>query len=146
MKTTLPAPTTTSFERFLAILSAGLCLAATLLLWWNISKVQSMWLLPGLYFVEVVLLGGLGAFSFIRAGPRAKFLAWGAAGALLGFSLLGALSVGLIYLPVALVFLVICVTSAVRNKQNLVAGLGVCLAAGLAQMALMLAVIRIPGV
>jgi hypothetical protein len=144
MDTAKPA-TMILIEKILAILAAGLCLVVTLLLWWSISKYQSMWPLPGLYFVEVVLLGGLGAFSFFQAGSRGKFLAWGAAGALLGFSILGAFSVGFIYLPVALVFLVICVTSAVRNKQHLMAGLGVCLAAGLAQVALMLAVIRIPG-
>jgi hypothetical protein len=145
MKTTLQGATTTSFERFFAILGAGLCLVVTLLLWWGISKYQSMWLLPGLYFIELVLLGGLGAFSFIRGGPRGKFLTWGAAGALLGFSILGAFSVGFFYLPAALIFIVICVTSAVRNKQRLTAGLGVCLAAGLAQVALMAAAIHIPG-
>ena len=130
--------TTTLLEKILAILAAVVCLVSTILLWGGISDHQSMWPLPGLYFIMVMVLGVLGAFSFIWGGSIGKFITWGAAGALLGFSILGAFSVGFFYLPAALLLIVISITSVVRNKAPLLAHLAVGLVVGLALVALML--------
>jgi hypothetical protein len=102
-----------------------------------------MWPLPGLYFIEIVALSSISAFVFVRGDPRDNFITWGAAGAISAFSILGALSVGLFYLPVALIFAIISVTSDVRNKQHITAHLGIFLIAGIAQFALMFAAIRV---
>jgi hypothetical protein len=128
-----PIPATGPSERFLAILGAGICLVVTFLLWRSIRVYQPMWPQPGL----------LAAVAFIPGEPGLKYIVWGAAGALFGFSILGSLSVGFFYLPVAVIFMVLSVTSDVRNKQSITAHLGVFLAAGLAQAALMLAVVHI---
>jgi hypothetical protein len=138
-----PIPATGPSERFLAILGAGICLVVTFLLWRSIRVYQPMWPQPGLYFLEVVALALLAAVAFIPGEPGLKYIVWGAAGALFGFSILGSLSVGFFYLPVAVIFMVLSVTSDVRNKQSITAHLGVFLAAGLAQAALMLAVVHI---
>jgi hypothetical protein len=102
-----------------------------------------MWPLPGGYFVEVVALSIISAFTFVWCDVRYRVITWGADGVFSAFSILGAFSVGFLYLPVALIFAVISVTSDVRNKQNILMHLGVCLIAGIAQVALMFAVNRL---
>ena len=128
------------FERILAILAAVICLTITLVFWFSISPYQGMWPLPGLYFVEMVSLSFISTFIFVRGDPRGSLMTWVAAGVISAFSFLGALSVGFFYLPVALMFSVISLTSDVRNKQNRPARLGIFLMAGIAQLTLMLAV------
>lgn len=102
-----------------------------------------MWPLPGLYFIEMVALSIMSAFLFIRGNARDRILIWGAVGVFIGFSILGALSVGFFYLPVALIFAVISVTSDVRNKQRIAMHLGVCVIAAVVQVVLMFAAIRL---
>jgi hypothetical protein len=70
-------------------------------------------------------------------------MTWVAAGVISAVSFLGAASVGLFYLPVALMYIVISLTWDVRNKQNKPARLGIFLIAGIAQSVLMLAAIRL---
>ena len=102
-----------------------------------------MWPLPSLYFIELVAISITSAFIFVRGDARDQFITWGATGVISAFSILGAASVGFFYLPVALIFAVISVTSTVRNKQRMTAHLGIFLIAGIAQMALMFAAIRL---
>ena len=130
-------------ERILAILAAVVCLAITLVFWFTISPYQSMWPLPGLYFVEMVSLSFISTFIFVRGDPRGSLMTWVAAGVLSAFSFLGALSVGCFYVPVALMFSVISLTWDVRNKQNKPARLGIFLIAGIVQSALMWAAIEL---
>jgi hypothetical protein len=136
-------PTTTihPIERFLAILGAIVCLIITIPIWWSISAQQTMWPLPGLYLIEMVALSIISTFAFFRGDPRDKFITWGAIGVIGAFSMVGAFSVGFFYLPVALIFAIISVTSDVRNKQHILAHLGICLIAGIAQGILMFAII-----
>jgi hypothetical protein len=124
-------------ERFLAILGAVICLIITILFWLSVSAYQTMWPLPALYFIEMVALSSISAFLFVRGDPRDKFIIWGAAGVIGAFSILGALSVGFFYLPVALIFVVISVTSDVRNKHHNPAHLRIFVIAGTVQLALM---------
>ena len=141
MQGTRQTTITSPLERFLAILAAVVCLIITILFWLSVSAYQTMWPLPALYFIEMVALSIISAFIFVRGDPREQFIIWGTAGVISAFSILGALAVGFFYLPVALIFAVIAVTSAVRNKQHITAHLGVFLIAGIAQLALMLAAI-----
>jgi hypothetical protein len=127
-------------ERILAILAAVVCLTITVVVWITESLRQSMWPIPGLYFVEIVSLSFVSTFIFVRGDPRGSLMTWVAAGVISAFSFLGAASVGLFYVPVALMFSVISLTWDVRNNQNRPARLGIFLIAGIAQLTLMLAV------
>lgn len=130
-------------ERILAIVGSVLGLIISGMLWWSISKMQSMWPLPGLYFIEMAALGVIGALAFLRGDKLGKFITWGAAGILSGFSIVGAMSVGFFYLPVALIFGGIGISWDARNKQPILAHLGVFIVAGILQAALMFAAIRL---
>lgn len=137
-QTTITSP----LERLLAILGAVFCLIITILFWLSVSAHQNMWPLPALYFLEMVVLSIISAFIVVRGDPRDQFITWGTAGVMSAFSILGAFSVGFFYLPVALLFAILSVTSAVRNKQPIAAYSAIFLIAGIAQSALMFAAIR----
>ena len=126
------------WERVLAILAAVLCLTITILLWLSVSANQAMWPLPALYFIEIVTLSIISAFMFVRGDPRGPFLTWGTAGVIGVFSILAALSVGFFYLPFALIFAILSISSDVRNKKHIPAHLGTFFLAGIAQFALIL--------
>ena len=131
-------------DRTLAILGSGLCLVVSGILWWSLSAQQSMWPLPGLYFIEMAALSIVCALlAFFDGYPRGQFITWGAVGIFTGFSILGAWSVGFFYLPVAIIFGVIAIRSDLRDKQPVAAHIAVCLIAGLLQVVLMLAAIRL---
>ena len=123
------------------------CLVVTVPIWRSISAQQGMWPLPGLYLLEMVALSVLCAFAFYRGGPRSQFITWGALGVFLAFSILGAFSIGFFYLPVALIFGAAAIIADVKDKDRDVrrigAHLAVCVIAGLAQAALMLAATRL---
>src|SRR5512133_3017166 len=125
-------------ERILAILAAVVCLIITLIFWFSLSAYQNMWPLPGLYLIEMVALSIISTFLFIRGDPRGSSVTWGAAGVIIAFSILGALSIGFFYLPVALLFGVVSIIWDVRNKQHILAHLGIFLIAGIVQLVLML--------
>jgi hypothetical protein len=134
--------TTHPLEGIFAILGAGACLIITILIWRSIGSFQDTWLLPGMYFVELAALSIVSALTFFRDDPRGRFITWGAAGAIGAFSILGALTVGFFYLPIALLFAILSLTWDVRNKQRILPHLGVCLLAGIVQAALMIAAIQ----
>ena len=81
--------------------------------------------------------------AFVDGGPVSRFITWSAVGLLIGFSFLGAWSVGFFYLPVAIIFGVLAILSDVRNKQPIPVHLGVCLIAGVVQVLLMLLTTRL---
>jgi hypothetical protein len=143
MQVSKQTTSTHRLERFLAILGAVVCLIITIPIWWSLSAYQSMWLLPGFYFLEMVLLSILNVFMVIRVSPHRGSIIWATVGVFITFSVLGAFSVGFFYLPVALIFAVLAITLDVRNKQPVAEHLGICLIAGLAQAAMMFAAIRL---
>ena len=130
-------------ERFFAVFGAIACLIITILIWLSVSTYQGIWPLPGLYFIELIALGVIGAFAFIRSQAYGTLITWSAAGAFTAFSILGALSVGFFYLPIVLIFTVISVSADIRNRQRIAIHLGVWFIAGVAQAALMLAAIQL---
>jgi len=136
--------TTHPLERILAIAGAGLGLVVKAILWVSIGAHQSLWPLPGLYFLEMAALSVVCALlAFVGDNPLGQLITWGAVGIFTAFSILGAWSVGFFYLPVAILFAVIAIMSDLRNKQHIAVHIGVCLIAGIVQVALMLAVIRL---
>ena len=133
---------TTQLEKLLAVFAAVICLTITVIIWWSISAHQGIWPLPGLYFIELVALSLLSTVVFICGRGRIRVIPWIAVGVFMAFTILGAFSVGLFYLPVAMIFAVISITSDIRNKQPIPSHLGISLAAAIIQAALMLLVIR----
>jgi hypothetical protein len=130
-----------NLERVLAILAAVVCLSITLIFWFSLSAYQTMWPLPGLYFIEMVALSIISTFLFIRGDPHGSLITWGVAGVISAFSILGAFSIGFFYLPVALTFGVVSIIWDVRNQKNVPVHLSIFLIAGLVQVVLMLAAI-----
>lgn len=130
-------------ERLLAILGAATCLVITVVIWRSIDTYQSMWLLPGFYFVEMVALAIVGALVFMRSVYLGTVITWAAAGIFSAFSISGMWSVGFFYLPIALIFAIISISSDVRNKQPIAARLPIFLIAAIVQGLLMIALIRL---
>jgi len=144
MQTTNSSPKTTRpLERILAIAGLIACLVVTAILWLGISAQQPMWPLPGLYFIEMAVLSMVCALlAFGNGNSRGQFILWGAVGIFIAFSILGAMSVGFFYLPVAIIFGAIAILSDIRKRQPIAVHFGVCLIAGMVQVILMLAAIR----
>ena len=139
---------TTLLERIVAVFGVIICLVITVPIWRSISAQQPIWPLPALYFIEMVVLSMLSASLFFRGNARGRIIVWCAVGLIFGFSVLGALSVGFFYLPVAILLGGISITSDVRTRQNLGRHLVVSLIAGIVQVVVMFAAMRLlyPGV
>jgi hypothetical protein len=136
--------TTHSLERILAIAGTVICLVVTVILWRSIGAQQSLWPFPGLYFLEMAVLSVVCALlAFAGHNSLGQFITWVSVGIFFGFSILGAMSVGFFYLPVAVIFAVIAIRSDIKKKQHIAAHIGACLIAGIVQAVLMLAVIHI---
>lgn len=108
---------------------------------WSVSAQQSLWPLPGLYFIEMVALSLISAVMFVRGDPGNQFVVWGAVGIFSAFSIIGAWSVGFFYLPVTIIFGMVAILSDLRKKQLSAVHFGGCLLAGIAQAVLMFAAI-----
>jgi hypothetical protein len=130
-------------ERFLASVGLAVCVVITIASWSSVSAQQTMWPLPGLYFIELVLLSVVSAGMFLRNDRRRSAVTWAVAGAFSGFVVIAAWSIGLFYLPVTVLFGLSAIVSDRRSGQNLVRHLVLCVIAGIAQAALMLLAIRV---
>ncbi|MGE5072538.1 MAG: hypothetical protein ACM3MF_03850 [Anaerolineae bacterium] len=130
-------------ERVLSVLAAGACLFITIAIWRSVSGNQPMWLLPGLYFVEMPAVALLTAAAFLLGVPASARIAWVAAGILLAFAVMGAFSVGLFYLPISVMFILLAVLRTVRQDSSLLRGVLVLLAAAVLQAAFMFLMIRL---
>jgi asparagine N-glycosylation enzyme membrane subunit Stt3 len=103
--------------------------------------------MPGVYLLEMMAMGVIGAFSVVN-GNAERLSAWGAVtwavvGVLAAFVVLGAWSIGLLFLPAVLIFAIVAILSDRRRSQNIILHLGLCVMAGLAQAGVMLAAIRL---
>jgi len=141
-----PTRSTRKLERLLAALAAAICLILCTLIWQVLSAQQPMWPLPALYLLEMPAASILGLWDIwsgeTRPSPSGGIVTWAVTGILFAFVIIGAWSVGFLFIPVAGLFGIAAVLSDRRQGHNLVVHLGVGLAAALAQTALMLAVIR----
>ena len=131
------------FERYLAVVAALGCVAITVAVWVSLRAVQPMWPLPALYLIEVSGLSVVAAIAFVRGGRRSGIITWAAVGMLAAFCILGILSVGGLYLPTTLLLAIVGFTSGLRNKSSLLRDIGLGLVAGLAQIGVMLTVVRL---
>ncbi len=125
------------------VLAAVGCIALTIAIWRNISANQAMWPLPGLYFVELPAISLAAAVGWKLDLSWARVVTWAALGIVLAFCILGALSVGMLYLPVALLLAVAVISSDLKEAQPIMIHLAICLGAAIAQAALMLLAIRL---
>ena len=132
---TVPHP----IERLAAVFCAAACIVITILVWRSVSSSQNTWPFPALYFLELMLLGMAVALAFLRPSQSRAVVAMAASGVLAAFSMLGAWTVGLVYVPAALAALIAGLAAEVRNKGSILAHAGVFLIAALAQAAVMLA-------
>lgn len=142
-KTTSP-DSTHPLARFLAVLGAAACLAITAAVWRSVGANQPMWPLPALYFIELMLLGIAVAALFLGESPSGAVLAWGAAGVFAAFSVLGAWTVGFLYLPTTVLLFAASILEDLGAKANLPAHAAVCLTAGVVQAALMVGIALAP--
>ena len=105
-------------EKFVALLGSAICAALAAVLWRRVSTWQNTLPFPALYFVELMVLGVVVAAAYLRPSPRRASTAWAAAGATTGFSILGAWTVGLFFLPAAVAFAASALITDVRNRGN----------------------------
>ncbi len=120
-------------ERILAVLAAAACLFLSVGLWRTVSTNQPMWPLPGLYFVELPAIGILSAVLFLGEYRFSATVGWIVSGVYVAFVLLGAFSVGLFYLPIAIMFIMVAVLATVRQEHSILRGLGALLLGAMAQ-------------
>lgn len=73
--------------------------------WGPVAPQQAMWPFPGLYFLELTVLPALAAHSAFQSWRQRTRIACVSGGAVFSFALLGAWSVGVAYVPLALLLL-----------------------------------------
>jgi asparagine N-glycosylation enzyme membrane subunit Stt3 len=78
-----------------------------------------------------------------RLSPLRGILAWAVVGILFAFVVMGAWSVGFLFIPVTVLFAIVAILSDRRHGHNLIVHLGISPAAALAQATLMLVVIHL---
>ncbi len=130
-------------EQALAVLAAAATVFLTIGIWRSVSAQQSMWPLPGLYFVELPAVAIITAIAFLNASRCSPLVAWAAAGIYLGFAILGAMTVGLFYAPISVTFILLAAIITVRQRQSLLRGVGAFLIAAVVQAALIFLLIRL---
>ncbi len=146
MKTQSPKPPSVrSLERILAVFAALACLFITIAIWRDVSARQSMWPLPGLYFIELPAVGMVAALAFFMGRTYTSRITWTAAGIYVSFGLLAAFSVGLCYAPIAIMFIMLAVLVMVRREEPFLQSFVPFVAAAVLQAALMLIAIRVLG-
>ena len=144
MQTQTPKATTIPrIEQALAVLAAAATVFLTIIIWRSVSAQQSMWPLPGLYFVELPAVAIITAIAFLNASRWSPLVAWAAAGIDLGFAILGAMTVGLFYAPISVMFILLAAIITVRQRQSVLRGVGAFLIAAVVQAALIFLLIRL---
>ena len=145
--TSLSAPPRRSLERFVALMAVAVCLLISLRIDQVVGAQQTMWPLPGLYLLEMLGVTAMGAWAIWHDAPtptlRVGVLAWIAVGLLLGFAVMGAWSIGFLYLPSAALLLLAAMLSDRKRHQHLFPHAIVSVMAAMTQALLMLAVIRL---
>lgn len=138
-------------EWTLASIGAAVCIGAASVIWGSQASAilpgQTLWPLPGIYLVEISLLGVVGLVSVISNRPSESpswgAVTWAIAGALLAFVVLGALSIGPLLLPALAAFWIAAILGDIRRGQSIIRHLGFFVIAGVIQAGLMFAVIAL---
>jgi hypothetical protein len=129
-------------ERLLALFGALACLVIVILIWQVVSAQQPMWPLPGLYLIQVVAVSIAGMFGALRGDSSGGAVIWAVVGVFIAFVVLGGFSIGPSFIPVVLAFALAGILLDIRLRRSILIELAVCVAAGVAQTALMLALIQ----
>ena len=119
MATSQPTVPPRLLEKLLSGIALAYGLTITTGFWISVAPHQSMWPFPGLYFIEVVFLPALLAFSVFRGSPQRARIASLSAGCVSVFSILGAMSVGLAYIPLVLLALVMAAVGRLVTRETL---------------------------
>ena len=148
MQTIPPRITSTRIlERFLSGLGIAVCVIVCLRTWQVISGQQPLWPLPALYLLEMIAASFVGWLSLYDRGlnpsPFVGALPWVTVGILAAFVAMGAWSIGFLFFPVALLFVISAVLSDRRRGQPIAVHVGVCGVVALAQVGLMVLVIQV---
>lgn len=131
------------FELIIAGIGAAACVVFSLTLWISLASTQTTWLLPGAYFLELMVVAVACFFAFLNFFQWASLVSWIFSGILIVFSVLTGFSVGLIYFPIIIFFMFLSIYSDIKHKMKLVPHLGIFICAGIIQLGLMIMVIRI---
>ncbi len=127
-----------------AFVGAGDCVYVAVL--FGMTLQQPLFPLPGLYFLEIVLLGLVGLVSTLQNRAEktgwGQFAPWGIAGILLTFNILGLWTIGLFLIPGTLSFLAAGMLQA-EGKQQFGRGLGTFFGGAILQLGLMLALFNV---
>jgi len=129
--------------RFLAFLAAAVCLVVTIRVWMIVSAQQALWPIPGAYLIEMLALSLLAALAIQPGSPLPVALPGIACGGLFAFSVLASFSVGLFYLPVALLILIAGLLFTLSTRRSLFIFLAWTAAAVVIQSGIILAAINI---
>jgi hypothetical protein len=133
-------------EKWLSGLALGFSAAVTTWLWIAVASRQPMWPFPGGYFVEVVLLPGLVALLVWRGNTGRTRAGFAVTGAITAFCVLGAWSVGLFYVPLAILLLVGAIAGGSSTRESAAAQAGYLVGGFVLQAGAMLALVRLPGI
>jgi hypothetical protein len=130
-------------ERFLAVIGVVVCLIVSVRVWQVVSAQQTMWPLPGSYVIEMIAVSCIGLLGIVRDDQFGAIMAWMSAGVTFAFVVLGAWSIGFLYLPAALLLVAAAVTADRRHRYRLSPHLVLIVIAAVAQVAVMLIAIRL---
>lgn len=125
-------------EWILAVVGAANCIVVP---FFFVEGQSPLFPFPGLYLIEIALLGVLGLISIIveqNEDSRWRVVPWAVAGILLAFVVLGAWTIGFFLIPATLAFLLAGVLGDRRLNRPLVNHAGVFLIAAIVQAAVML--------
>ncbi len=131
-----------SIENFLSVTSMVVCLTTSVQVWQIFGRQQAMWPLPGVYLIELVLLTIAVVVCVVRDAGMGGSMIWGAAGAISAFAVMGAWSVGLVYIPVIALLIAVGVLYLRRRKERFPIHLALGASAALAQGSIMLALLK----
>jgi len=132
-------------ELFVSGLGLAVCLITNYLIWRSVAPNQGMWLLPGLYFIELAAGAAICFLAYTLQYPGASTISWIYCGVLGAFIVLAGFSVGFLYTPVFLIFAGISIYSTIKDRQNMFTQLGILVLSILVQLAFMLFFVRFLG-
>ena len=125
-------------EMVISALGSIVCFLTTYLIWRSFIPYQDFWLLPGFYFIELLLGASICFFAYLLRVPQASTITLIYSGILCAFILLASFSVGILFVPVFLIFAGLSIFTAIRHRQNLLSKLGIFVISVLIQSAFML--------
>jgi hypothetical protein len=107
------------------------------------SQFPDLWPFPGLYFIELVLIGILGGISRTASKwhnhPISTNIPWVDAGILLSFVILGGLSIGPFLFPAMLAFIISGIFVDSQQMHKLPGHVGIAIISGLVQSGVVIA-------